>query len=602
MRRSFRLSFSLCLLAACAALLPGAGCARRHISADPPAPHSPSVRFVDITRQSGIAFVHNTGARGKKYMPETIGSGVAVFDYDNDGNQDLLFVNSRDWPGVKSARDDTMHLYRGNGNATWTDVTRAAGLAIRLYGMGVAVGDYDNDGHEDIYIAALGANHLFRNTSGDAGHRPDAPIFVDATRQAGVAGAPVAELGLTWKWSSGAAWLDYDRDGRLDLFVSNYVRWSPKLDIFCGKLNGAKQYCPPESYEGVACTLYHNEGGGRFRDVSAQTGIRTPRTIGKSFGIAVADFNGDNWPDIAVANDTWPNFLFLNQGGKGFIERGVESGIGFDDNGQARAGMGIDAADWNNDGHFGLLVGNFSAQGLSLFQNESADGEALFSNVAPQNNVAAASLNFLTFGLFVFDYDLNGLPDLFTANGHIDELVKLSNSMVSYKERPLLFRNVGNGRFDEVGVACGLTEEVIGRGAAYGDLDNDGDLDIVMNVNGGPARVWRNDGGNRSHWIRFRTVGTRSNRDGIGALIRVTADGRTQSQRVHSGGSFVSESQREPTFGLGAAARAEKVEVRWPSGRIDRFGPLAADRQYVSTEGQGMLPDSHPSLPTIKEK
>jgi len=550
----------------------------------------PAVRFVEISEQAGIHFIHNNGATGKKYMPETIGSGVAFLDYDNDGWQDLLFINSTNWPGDKS-RHSTLKLYRNNGDGTFTDVTRQAGLDIEMYGMGVAVGDYDNDGYEDIYITGIGPNHLFRNTLGDPGRKPGQPIFQEVTQQAGVEGVPPPGMPLRWKWSTSAAWLDYDKDGKLDLFVCNYVKWSPKTDIRCGRPDGSKQYCPPESYEGVCCTLYHNEGGGRFRDVSAETGIRSLKTAGKSFGIAVADYNGDGWPDIAVANDTWPNFLFVNQGGKRFVEKGIESGLAEEEGGKAKAGMGIDTADWNNDGKFGLTVGNFTAEGLSLFRNDSTGSDILFTNVSSQDAIAATSLNYLTFGCLFFDYDLDGRQDLLAANGHIDDLVHLSNTMISYRERPLLYRNLGQGRFEEVGLQAGLRQQVVGRGLAYGDIDNDGDLDVALIDNGGRARLFRNEGGNRHRWIRFRTVGSRSNREGIGALIRVTVGAVTQSQYVHSGGSFLSECQREPTFGLGSAMQADRIEIMWPSGAVDRIGPLAANHQYLVNEGQGAVID-----------
>lgn len=559
-----------------------------------PAVASPSagtVEFVEIARKAGIDFRHNNGARGKKYMPETVGAGVAFFDYDNDGWQDVLFVNSDNWPGDRD-RHDTLHLYRNNRDGTFTDKTREAGLSVEMYGMGAAVGDYDNDGDRDLFLTTIGPNRLFRNRLAETGRAH----FEDVTKAAGVAGYPVpAPFGLRWKWSASAAWLDYDKDGRLDLFVTNYVKWSPKTDVWCGKPGGPKAYCPPESFEGVPCELYRNEGNGRFRDVSEETGVRTAKTVGKSFGLAVADYNRDGWPDIAVANDMWPNFLFVNQDGKRFVERGLESGIAYDDNGKTKAGMGIDAADWNNDGRFGLLIGNFSAQQLSLFRNETTERSGLlFTNIAERNTVGAASLNYLTFGLFFFDYNLDGWQDMLTANGHIDEFVNESEQMVFYKERPLLFRNRGKGQFQEVGKSSGaaMKQEEVGRGLAYGDIDNDGDLDVALVSNGRRGLLYRNDGGNRNRWIRFRAVGGRSNRDGIGALIKVTVGGVTQSQYVKSGGSFLSESQREPTFGLGEAQSADAVEVLWPSGVIDRSGRLRAGQQYVIHEGRGFTPDN----------
>lgn len=542
---------------------------------------STTVKFVDVAQQVGITFKHENGARGKKNMPETVGSGVAFLDYDNDGWQDILIVNGMNWPGDKPTHT-TLHLYHNNGNGTFTDVTKRAGLALEVYGMGVAVGDYDNDGFEDIFITAIGANHLFHNNGNGT--------FTDVTRAAGVAGVPVANLPLQWKWSSSASWLDYDKDGKLDLLVCQYVKWSPELNQWCGH-NGIRGYCPPNTFEGSHLTLYHNEGGGKFRDVTKEVGL-LDIPLGKSFGIAVADFNGDGWLDIAVSNDTWANFLLINDKGKKFLERGVESGIATGESGHYKAGMGIDTADWRNNGNYALLIGNFSGEGLSLFERDpSAGNEILFTDNAHQAGVAEPSLTFLTFGLFFFDYDLDGWQDALTADGHVDDVVGTYNSMLTFKERPMLFHNQHNGTFKEVGVACGLTDKIVARGAASGDFDNDGDLDVALVDNGGQFRLYRNDRTNNNHWIRFRTEGTRSNRDGIGCQIRVSVSGTVQSQYVHSGGSFLSESQRQLTFGLGPANRAEHIEVVWPSGTVDRADNLQANKQYLITEGHGIQTD-----------
>jgi hypothetical protein len=434
---------------------------------------------------------------------------------------------------------------------------------------------------------------------GDPG-RSHSPIFQDVTAEAGVAGVPVPgpNIGRRWKWSTSAAWLDYNRDGQLDLFVCNYVRWSPQTDIWCG-FGETKVYCPPKQYEGVCCTLYRNETGGRdgasrpkrrvsFRDVSTETGIAGPQLVGKSLGVAVADFNGDGWPDIAVSNDTWANFLFLNQQGKRFSERGAEIGIALPESGNPKAGMGIDAADWRNDRRFGLLIGNFAGEGLSLYAYDSPE---FASDQSHASGMSQVSLPFLTFGLFWFDADLDGWQDALMANGHIDDLIATQDASLSYEQRPLLFRNIGNGAFTEMAAICGLAQPFVGRGAAYGDLDNDGDLDVVFVSNGQSARVYRNEGGNRNRWIRFRTVGTQSSRDGIGALLRITG-GVTQSQYVHSGGSYLSESQQEPTFGLGAQSMVQRVEITWQNGLVEKYGPLRANRRYVVTEGRGVTEET----------
>lgn len=580
-------------------LLPG--CSTRptekssSVAATPVSSGAARVQFTEVADQAGIHFRHNNGATGKKYMPETVGSGLAFFDYDNDGRQDLLIVNGMNWPGDE-ARHDTPHLYHNEGGGQFRDVTEESGLAVEIYGMGVAVGDFDNDGYEDLFITAIGRNYLFRNTLGGP-RASGAGSFVDVTESAGLEGYPIPDkgMGLRWKWSASAAWLDYDKDGRLDLFVTNYVKWSPKTDVFCGE-PGKKAYCAPGAYEGFTSALYRNLGGGKFKDVSDETGIRGPGKVGKGFGVAVADYNGDGWPDIAVSNDTWPNFLFLNEGGKQFVESGVESGIGMAETGKPKAGMGIDAADWTNSGRFGLLIGNFSGETLSLFEN---DGHAQFVDRAHPSGLGDTSLLFLTFGVAFFDYDLDGWQDAVTANGHIDDFIHSKDIMLTYKERPLLFHNRQGGKFEEVGKRSGpgLQIPIVGRGAAFADIDNDGDLDFAILSTGDRLYLYRNDGGNANRWIRFRTVGSTSNRDGLGAVIRVTANGVTQSQVVKSGGSFLSESQRERTFGLGKAAQADRVEVVWPSGQTDKTSaPLRAGAQYLVTEGQGFSEDPRAHL------
>ena len=541
------------------------------------------VRFSEIAKKAGIDFTHVNGAVGKKNMPETVGSGVAFLDYDNDGWQDILIVNSMNWPGDKPSHS-TPHLYHNNRNGTFTDVTKESGLEHEIYGMGVSVGDFDNDGYEDVFLTAIGPNHLYRNTLGDKDRK--GKIFQEVTETAGVAGVPTPGSKMQWKWSASSAWLDYDRDGKLDLFVTQYVQWSPEGNQYCGH-NGVRGYCPPNTYVGTYCTLYHNEGNGKFRDVSDETGI-SKVSKGKSFGIAVADFNGDGWPDIAVSNDTWANYLFINEGGKKFTERGVESGIAVSELGHYKAGMGIDTADWKNNGKFSLLIGNFTGEGLSLFDKED---DLLFTDSAHPAGMSEPTLLYLTFGLFFFDYDLDGWQDVFTANGHVDDIISSYNSMVSFKERPMLFHNQGNGAFSEVGMPSGLTQAAVGRGVAFGDIDNNGTLDVAMVNNGGKFLLFKNQGGNGNHWIRFRLEGVKSNRSGIGALVRLTRNGVTQSQYVRSGGSFLSESQHQPTFGLGKLDRFDKVEVLWPSGQIDSSGSLKADRNYLITEAKGFSED-----------
>lgn len=573
------------LSAFCAAAAAGCGPARSiPVSSRPRTP----VTFRDVSAESGISFQHRSGARGKKYMPETVGSGCAFLDYDGDGRLDLFYINSTDWPGPGAASHYPA-LYRNKGDGTFQDVTRAAGLALNVYGMGACVADYDNDGDADLFLTCIGPNHLFRN---DGRGR-----FRDVTAEAGVAGRPVEPGGLKWKWSSSAAWVDYDRDGLLDLFVENYVKWTPATDPFCG-VPGQKAYCAPNSFEGVASLLYRNLGAGRFQDVSDRTGIA--EHVGKSFGIAVSDYNHDGWPDLAVSNDTKENFLFINREGRGFEERGLEAGIAVSPGGTARAGMGIDAADWRNDGTFGLVIGNFSREGLALYQGPAAGQGNQFREVSYPANIGETSLLSLTFGVFFFDFDLDGRQDIFAANGHIDDFVHTRDSMVRYEQPPLLYRGERENRFTEVTSQSGpaMTARRVLRGCAHGDVDDDGDPDVAVVWNNRRGELWRNEGGSGARWIGLRLRGTKSNRDGIGALVRVTAGGTTQSAYRHSGGSFLSDHDPRLVFGLGGAARADKIAVEWPSGQAAEFTNVEQGRYYDLVEGAAQLQRSEPGSVT----
>lgn len=544
-----------------------------------------TVQFVDVTEAAGIHFTHDRGAKGKKYMPETTGSGCAFLDYDNDGQQDILLLNSGVWPDSphsgkhvgNSAAIPHVVLYRNTGNGKFADVTVEAGLDIAVYGMGVCVGDYDNDGYEDIFLTCLGPNILFRN---DGKGR-----FTDVSAKAGVRGIPFPPGGLTWKWSSACAWVDYDLDGYVDLAVGNYVKWSPQTDGWCGHPGGPKAYCPPFAYEGLPLTMYHNNRDGTFSEVTRALGM--DKQIGKIWGIVACDFDADGWPELAVANDTVPNFLFKNQGGTAFSETGLVMGIAVGPTGTPRAGMGIDTADWKNEGRYGMLVGNFSGEGLGLYSNDGAGG---FTDKATSAGVYQSSLTFLTFGLFFFDFNNDGWQDAFCANGHIDELINQQNAAFHYDQRPLLYANRG-GTFQEVGRSAGapLAQPYVLRGCASGDFDNDGDLDIlIVQNNEKPVKLLRNEGGTGNRWIRFRTQGTKSNRDGIGAEVIVKTAEATQRQYVKAGCGFLSQNDRRLHFGLGAAATVAEVEVRWPSRQTERFTNLAPDREYLLVEGQGI--------------
>ncbi len=557
-----------------------------------PSPTEPTsfvpITFTDVTQQAGIRFRHYNGAYGKKYLPETMGSGCAFLDYDNDGWQDILLINSMDFPDSPRRRRAVMALYHNNQNGTFTDVTAQAGLAKQMYGMGASIGDYDNDGWVDIFIACLGQSRLFRNLGNGK--------FADVTAKVGLAGLLA--------FSTSAAWFDYDKDGRLDLFVCNYVEWSIEKDIFCTLDGTNKSYCTPESYQGQSARLYHNLGG-RFEDVTEKAGLYDPTS--KSLGVVILDYDKDGWPDIFVANDTEPNKLYHNSGKGTFVETGVSAGVAFSEEGKARAGMGVDAADYDGCGYPSLIIGNFSNETLGLYHNEGK-ASGLFIDEAPTSTIGQATLLTLTFGLFFFDYDLDGLPDIFLANGHVADDINKVQPKITYAQTAQLFRNEGQKRFTEVTRKVGrpFQRPIIARGAAYGDYDLDGDLDILITTNGGPAYLWRNEGGNQNRFVRFRTIGTASNRDGIGAKITIhLAGGARRWQVVHSGSSYCSQSELPLTFGLGRADKIERVEVVWPSGKVDKLAGLAANQLYVIKEGSGLveskaLPVAAPSpAPTV---
>ncbi len=531
-----------------------------------------SVAFTDVTGQAGIKFVHNSGRAGKKYLPETLGSGAAWFDADGDGWPDLLLINSKDW--TPRGRKSLPALYHNNHNGTFTNVTAGSGLDVEMYGLGVAIGDYDNDGRDDVYITALEGDHLFHNE----GHGK----FRDVTRSSGINNA---------NFGTSAAWVDYDRDGKLDLFVANYVQWTPKGDIWCSLDGSTKSYCTPESYKGTSSKLYHNLGGGKFEDVSQKAGIGDPTS--KSLGVAVLDYNGDGWPDLFVTNDTQPNKLYRNNRNGTFTEEGVAAGVAFGEDGVARGAMGVDAADYDRSGRPDLLVGNFSNQMLGLYHNE---GTGLFVDEAPSSTVGRASLLTLTFGAFFFDYDLDGYPDIFAANGHIEEEIGRVQPKVQYKEPPLLFHNLGKRQFENVTARMGaaFNRSVVARGAAYADFDRDGDLDIVMTTNDGPAYLFRNDGGNRNNWISVRLVGRKSNRDGIGAVVRVLSKSGKQWNMVRSGSSYCSQSDLALTFGLGRDPAVEGIEIDWPSGEKQKLGGVPVNQFLTIDETAGIVAKTGP--------
>jgi hypothetical protein len=522
--------------------------------------------FTDVTSAAGITFKHTNGAFGKKYLPETMGSGAAFFDADGDGRQDILLINGMNL-GAGSARKPVMALYHNAGNGKFTDVTEKAGLAVPMYGLGVAAADYDNDGRTDIYVTALGPNRLFRNLGGLR--------FQDVTAKAGV-GDP--------GFSTSAAWLDFDRDGRLDLFVTNYVEWSIEKDLFCTLDGKAKSYCTPESYKGQSSTLYRNRGDGTFENATKRAGLLDPTS--KALGIALIDFNNDGWLDLFVANDTQPNRLYENKRNSTFADVGVAAGVAFNEAGVARAGMGVDAADYDDSGRQSLVIGNFSNEMMALYTNE---GNGLFIDEAPASTIGKVSLLTLTFACFFFDFDLDGRLDIFAANGHVADDINAVQPRVTYAQPPHLFRNLGKRQFEAVTARAGaaLKQPMVARGAAYGDYDGDGDLDLLITTNNGPAHLLRNGpaGPPANNWLRVRAVGTVSNRDAIGTFVRVTPAGGKPSpwSLVKTGSSYCSQSELPLTFGLGRATKVDRIEVRWPNGQTQNF-PGAAANQTVTIE------------------
>ena len=541
----------------------------------------PTAKFTDITAAAGINFIQNNGAYGDKLLPETMGGGVAFLDYDNDGHQDLLFINSTYWPGhiPPGKQPPTMALYHNDGHGHFADVTAGSGLDVSFYGMGVAVGDYDNDGLPDVFITGVGGNHLFHNEGNGK--------FKEVTSAAGVAGS-------TNDWGTSAAWIDYDNDGKLDLFVCNYVRWSPEIDRAANfeLPNIGRAYGPPRNFTGAFPQLYHNDGNGHFTDVSVTAGIqiKNPATglpVAKSLAVAPVDVDNDGWMDLVVANDTAQNFLFRNQHDGTFKEIGARSGIAFDAYGLTRGAMGIDSARFRDDDTLGIAIGNFANEMNALYV--APRGSLVFADEAIKEGVGPASQKLLKFGLFFFDYDLDGRLDVLTANGHLEPEINRVQPTQQYRQPAQLFWNRGDKGLGFLPVPlekCGqdLLQPIVGRGSAFADIDGDGDLDIVLTQVAGAPLLLRNDQKLNHHWIRLKLIGTKSNRDAIGAWLKVRVRGQTLTRQVMPTRSYLSQSELPVTIGLGEADKVDSVEIAWPSGQTQRINSPATDQLTVVTE------------------
>ncbi len=556
-------------------LLLAGGCARHGGPPPAAAVGGLGLQFTDVTATAGLHFRHTSGASGRLYLPETLGSGCAILDYNGDGRPDLFLVNGSRLPGYPERGPFYSALYQNlgpgpDGFPHFADVTRSAGLEVDCYGMGVAIGDYDNDGRPDLFLTALGASHLFHN-NGDGS-------FSDVTRQSGVSDS---------RWGTTAAWVDYDRDRRLDLLVGHYCQWTPATNQICRDAMNVKRMCRPAAYRGQDPVLYHNRGDGTFVDVTAAAGLGGD--AGKTLGIAVWDEDGDGWPDLLLANDGERNRFYRNRPGtapgtRRFEERGLETGLAYGMTGHARAGMGVDTADIDNSGAEAVAIGNFAREGTALYVR---DAPGHYSDLAGEMNVLAPSLASVTFGVLFCDVDLDGYRDLVTTNGHIEPSDE-TDTGIPFAQRPLLFQNApapaagnpGRRSFREVGSQAGpgFQTRRVGRGLAAADLDGDGDPDLLINANGGPAALLRNDLAVRRRWLAILPVGTRCNRDAFGARLVVTAGDMRQQAWRRSGSSFCSQSDGPLLFGLGDHERAQKVEVIWPDGSRQTMGDVKADQ------------------------
>jgi hypothetical protein len=537
------------------------------------------VRFTNVLRGSGITFQQDATATDQKYYLETMGTGVGWIDYDRDGLYDLYFVQSAATDIYKPPHPLHSALYHNNGDGTFTDVTAKAGVGAEgLYGQGVAVGDFDNDGYPDLYVTGYGRSILYHN-NGDG-------TFTDVTEKAGVANQG--------NWGTSAGWFDYDKDGYLDLVVCNYIEWSPANNIWCGEHKpGYRAYCHPDNYKGQHIKLYHNNHDGTFTDVSDQSGVGKPEA--KGMGVVLADFNNDGWPDIAIANDTWPNFLFLNNHDGTFKDVSFISGIAASEDGKYEAGMGIDAADVDGDGWLDLYVTHLDFELNRLYHNNH---DGTFDDATYSSGLGNKAIFLSGVTMKFMDYDNDGWTDICQVNGAMLDNIQLYHTEVTYEEPKLMFRNLGHGKFEKVSEQLGpdFMHPIAGRGLAVADFDNDGDLDLAINVRGGPPELLRNDGGNANHWLEVFLVGTKSNRDGVGSALKLTAGGQIQVTQAKGGMGYMSASDPRLHFGLGSQTKIDSLEIRWPSGAVDHLTNVPIDQILTVKEGAGIVPGKFPRM------
>jgi hypothetical protein len=544
-----------------------------------PANSPVSVHFTDIRKSAGITFQQDSTQTDEKFYLETMGTGVGWIDYDQDGLMDLYFVQSGATDAYKPAHPLRSALYHNNGDGTFTDVTEKAGVGGEgHYGQGVAIGDYNNDGFPDLYVTGYGRAILYRNNGNGT--------FTDVTAKAGV--------GDDGAWSTSAGWFDFDKDGWLDLVVTNYLDWSPKNNLWCGeRAPGYRSYCNPGNYKGQKTRLYHNNHDGTFTDVSGKSGVGLPESKGMS--LVLADLTNDGWPDIAIANDTWPNFLFENKHDGTFSDVSLISGLAASEDGGYEAGMGIDAADVDGDGLLDIYITHLDFELNRLYHN---NGDGTFTDVTYSSGIGNKAILLSGVSAKFIDYDNDGWPDIVQANGAMVDNVRLYHSLVSYEEPLLMFHNLGHGKFEKSSDALGadFNRPVVGRGLATADFFNDGQVGFAINCRGDYPEVLRNDGASGNHWLEVLLIGTKSNRDGIGAVLKLSSSGMVQVDQAKGGTSYMSASDPRIHFGLGKTAKIDSLVITWPSGRVDKLASVPVDSIIAVKEGTGIVPHPFPKV------